>query len=389
MRVVLVDQVGTLSGVGMFLHGLVRGLLEEPAARDWSFEVVQPQRDYSGNSVAWPADIADRRLTVELDGDVKDSLDGRGWIESHLRGRTYDVAYFACPFQAACPELDAPMVATPHDFNFKRFATWAPALRRLVDEQLEGWMRRCDVLVVSSRFIASELTAYYPEAAGRTRVVRLGVPAGGDGELAPSPVEPPFLLSVGWVTQHKNQAVIFRALADLRKEGLDIPLVLTGPNARDLVRPDALRSSYAWHVRRLAEGLGLEPGRDYLPLGYVSRGELDALYRSATALVMPTLYEAGSFPIREALQRACPVICSDIPPLREELEVLGGGAATFDPYDPHELAARIRELLADEAGARRRAAEVAPRVDSAFEWRATARGYLAAFQSALAAARAA
>lgn len=385
MKLAIVDQVGTLSGVGTFLQGLVRGLLAEPATAGWDFQVLMPEVDYSGKPVVWPDDLRDARLRLELDGNVKDSVEGKDWIESHLSGRAYDLAYFAYPYLSSCPDLARPFVATPHDFNFKRFDTWAVGLRARVEQQLPGWLERARAIVVSSRFIAAELSAYYPLAAERTRVVRLGIPAGYSGEAAPSPVTPPFLVTVGWLAQHKNQAVVFRALAALKREGVRIPLAVVGPNAGDLQAETAPRGSYAWHLRRLADDLGLELGVDYLPLGYVSRPQLEALYRSATAIVMPTLYEAGSFPIREALRLGCPALCSDIPALREEKELVGSGIELFDPLDPDDVARALRLLLGDQAAARSGAQAAATRVQEVFDWAATARGYTAAFEAAAAA----
>ncbi|MFT5294824.1 MAG: glycosyltransferase involved in cell wall biosynthesis [Colwellia sp.] len=51
--------------------------------------------------------------------------------------------------------------------------------------------------------------------------------------------------------------------------------------------------------------------------GFVSEGELVALYQSAKALVFPSLYEGFGLPVLEAITNDCPVIASDIPAFRE------------------------------------------------------------------------
>ncbi|HEX6488835.1 MAG TPA: glycosyltransferase family 1 protein [Candidatus Dormibacteraeota bacterium] len=387
-RVALVDHAGTGSGVGSFLRGLMAGLLEEAPAAEWSFEVVLPERDYGGRPVEWPAELAAANLAVRREGDVSGQSDGRRWIERALAGGGFDLAYFAYPYLAGCPDLGVPIVATAHDFNHKRFGTWSADLRARVERDLAGWLRRSDVVVVSSRFIAAELAAYHAEAAPRCRVVRLGVPAAAEGRTADQggPALPRgFLLSVGWIAPHKNQAVILRALGLLRAEGLRVPLVLAGPNAGEVEPASKVRTSYAWHLVRVAEALGLEAGRDYIPLGYVGRAELERLYGQAAALVMPTLYEAGSFPIREALRLGCPVIAADIPAHREDLGLLGHAGRLFDPYAPAELAAAIREVVEAPRATRSEAEAAGARLPAVFDWRRTARGYLAAFRAALAA----
>ncbi|WP_426358471.1 glycosyltransferase family 4 protein [Pseudocolwellia sp. HL-MZ19] len=51
--------------------------------------------------------------------------------------------------------------------------------------------------------------------------------------------------------------------------------------------------------------------------GFVSEGELVALYQSAKALVFPSIYEGFGLPVLEAIINGCPVIASDIPAFRE------------------------------------------------------------------------
>jgi glycosyltransferase involved in cell wall biosynthesis len=81
-----------------------------------------------------------------------------------------------------------------------------------------------------------------------------------------------------------------------------------------------------------------------------------AVLLRAWALVMPTFAEGGgSFPVEEALWCGVPVICSDIPVVREHVERLGAEVLWFDPLDPGALAARLAELERDYAEFRRRA----------------------------------
>jgi glycosyltransferase involved in cell wall biosynthesis len=388
-RVALVDQVGTGSGVGSFLRGLAGGLLSEARAEEWAFRVFLPERDYVGEPVTWPRELTAANLDARLAGDATGRFEGVAWIQEVLRSEPFDAAYFAYPYLASCPQLESAVVATTHDFNHKLHGTWSPELRATVDRQLEGWLHRADAVVVSSDFIAAELAAYYPAAAGKARTVRLGVPASPPSEQTAAAPGPPFLLTVGWVARHKNQALLFRALGRLRARGVRLRLLLVGPNAHQVHPERAPRQSYAWHLVRLAEAAGLEPDVDYLALGYVDRDRLEGLYRSAVALVTTTLYEAGSFPVREALRLGCPSVCSDVPALAEDARLLGGGVRLFDALDPDALADALAAALA-EAGPRRREAESrAGAVEHVFDWRRTARGYLAAFRAAIAARQAA
>ena len=59
----------------------------------------------------------------------------------------------------------------------------------------------------------------------------------------------------------------------------------------------------------------------------VSDQEVDALYRTAHALVMPSRYEGFGFTPLEAMRRDCPVVASDIPAIVEAT----AGAALLVP----------------------------------------------------------
>lgn len=70
----------------------------------------------------------------------------------------------------------------------------------------------------------------------------------------------------------------------------------------------------------------------------VSGEELATLYGSASVLVYPSLAEGQGLPPLEALAAGCPVVCSDLPVLRE---TCGAAAAYFPATDAATLAATI------------------------------------------------
>ena len=85
--------------------------------------------------------------------------------------------------------------------------------------------------------------------------------------------------------------------------------------------------------------------------------ELADLYGLADALVLPSANEGFGLPMLEAGLRRLPIICSDIPALRET----GGADATYVPVDADAatFARAIEDRLASDAIARlhRRARE--------------------------------
>jgi glycosyltransferase involved in cell wall biosynthesis len=79
-------------------------------------------------------------------------------------------------------------------------------------------------------------------------------------------------------------------------------------------------------------------------LDYLDRGELNAVMRSAEAVVFPSLLEGFGLPVVEAMAVGVPVITSNVSSLPE----VGGDAVLYvDPRDPADIAAAIVRLSGD------------------------------------------
>jgi len=77
-------------------------------------------------------------------------------------------------------------------------------------------------------------------------------------------------------------------------------------------------------------------------LGFVSIAELYSLYIYSDLVVIPTLYEAGSFPLIEAMSLKKPVICSNVTSLPE---TIGDNRFVFNPDNEIEMAKMILDML--------------------------------------------
>jgi len=173
-------------------------------------------------------------------------------------------------------------------------------------------------------------------------------------------VRPPFLLFVGTIEPRKGVGDALAAHAALRARRPDLGLVLAGPpgwgDAPDLDQPGVVAT------------------------GGIGDRELDALYRSATALVLPERYSGFGLPVVEAMARGCPVVTSDAACLPE---VVGDGGLTTPVGDVDALAAALAPIVDDDAvradlvlRARSRARD--------FTWERSARAHRAAYEAALA-----
>src|SRR6185437_5244979 len=117
----------------------------------------------------------------------------------------------------------------------------------------------------------------------------------------------------------------------------DLKLVLTGKQ----------RDEYQTVMDRIAKS-GLS-GK-VVHLGYVAQQDLQAIYRLATALVMPSLFESVSIPIYEAFQVGTPVAASGILAIPEQV---GGAALLFDPMSVASIRDAMLKITGNPTEARR------------------------------------
>ena len=158
-----------------------------------------------------------------------------------------------------------------------------------------------------------------------------------DKTLKHHKIPKPFLLYTGVHRSHKNLPRLIEAFNILLTEHqLPLHLVITG-------RPDP----HYPEPQELVQKLQLSAHVTFT--GLVDEQALVHLYNAAHVYVFPSLYEGFGFPPLESMHCGTPVVAartSSIP------EVCGQNldaptALFFDPYDPADLAAKVRQLFQD------------------------------------------
>ena len=240
-----------------------------------------------------------------------------GRLRRALRTDELDAIHF--PLSVMLPPLDTPPAATTvldvqHEVFPEFFSRAELAYRRRV----YGWtVRKSRIVITISEHAREALVERLGLEPERVRAIHLAV---DHGRFTPDgrPREP-FLLYPANAWPHKNHARLFDAFARVRAERPDLRLVLTGAAHDRLALPEGVES-----------------------LGHVDLNRLVELYRSAAALVFPSLYEGFGIPCVEAMACGCPVAASNVASIPE---VCGDAAVYFDPLDPESIADGIRRAL--------------------------------------------
>ncbi|HTT16097.1 MAG TPA: glycosyltransferase family 4 protein [Thermoplasmata archaeon] len=272
---------------------------------------------------------------------------------------------------AAARRAGIPLVVSTH---YHPADPWEPRWKRPLlraEDLLFGASayRSAGAVVVESAREAELVGAFAPR--DRLRVIPPGIDLGewadpaGDRARAPA-LPPSYLLYAGRLAANKGLPVLFEALARLPPPERT-PLVLMGP---------------PWGENPALEALArrLEVDQDVRWLGNVpERAAYRAVLRGASALLLPSAWEAYGLVLLDAMAAGVPIVASDRGAIPEVLDQ--GRCGRLVPYgDPGALAAALRELRQDPEAAGRRVAAASERV-RALTWSASAERFRALYRS--------
>lgn len=129
---------------------------------------------------------------------------------------------------------------------------------------------------------------------------------------------------------HKNHVYILEGLKLLKeKYKILISAIFAGSNKGNLS-----------FILKKAEEFGIEDQVHYI--GFVEDKELPYLYAQALALVMPTYFGPTNIPPLEAFVMGCPVLYSDLPGLREQVE---NSAILLDLNEPDSMCRGLLKII--------------------------------------------
>lgn len=354
------------SGVEHYVTNLTRALAALPDAPDI---IAYADRPISDPALAA---LPSERLKISI---VRAR---RGWLRAALPWRLWrdGVDLVHLPSTILPPLLPCPAIVTVHDLAWARFPeTYDPADLRMQTRAVPRSLHRAAHIIAVSQSTARDLTETLAVPADRITAIPLGVSPSFSPEGPPLSPDAFFgaerlaggyilHLATGGPHPRKNVAGLLEAYARLRADHPAPLLVVAGDVASQ--RGKAL----------LAKAADLCLADRVIFPGQVTEAVLPALYRSATLLAYPSLYEGFGLPILEAMASGLPVITSD----RSSMpEAAGDAAILIDPESVEDLAAALARVLTDEALRRDLARRGLTRARE-FTWERTARETLAAYR---------
>ncbi|MBI3120364.1 MAG: glycosyltransferase family 4 protein [Candidatus Kerfeldbacteria bacterium] len=366
----LSSQRSTPAGVAMYIHSLVRALMELPGSNEFVF-FVRPGSSEKLNEVQQP-----NVTVVECPEEHP-----RMWWHWKL-ARFFD--RFHCDvIHGTAGSLPltfyGPSAVTIHDLAIYEHPEWFPDGQAFSTRVvIPSTLKRADQLIAVSHSTQDQLHRIFPFTKRKTRMIYEGGPTDplesdfGKQTIRPSVTELlnsslPYLLFVGTLEPRKNIVQLvaaFDQLLDRHPDFRNIQLVIAGAWGwkSDAIRRAVVDANWGSQIR---------------VLGYVSHTEKWQLLKHATIVTYPSLWEGFGLPILEAFRARVPVITSSVSSMPE---VGGKGALYVDPANLEELIQSMENLL-DSSRLREKLVNAQSQRLTSFSWKTAALETMKVYQS--------
>jgi len=226
-----------------------------------------------------------------------------------------------------------PKVVTIHDLACYREDFMANHFAQKVRRNIENSLKRApDAIIVSTAFVASEVSERFPAVANRVFVT----PFGSEHLMSQSTearfqMPWPFFLVVGHVEIRKNLLNTVKAFEIFCEKNLEHRLVIVGKKG--------------FRGQEILDEISKSPCKDRIILrDFIAPTELISLYKMATALLFVSYYEGFGFPALEAMNFGCPVIVSSGGALQE---ITGESSLKANPFEIDSICDKMMTMVHD------------------------------------------
>lgn len=281
---------------------------------------------------------------ARLRGSVVRRVSGRSWedpaITNLARARNVDLWVGFSGFKGLGSQR--PLIVWYPDFQFRYFPAFFDSEELLDRERQWNFVAsRADAIITISQAVADDALATHPEVIDKIHVC--GFPPiftlenlGQEPDKIRKKYYLPerFFLVCNQFWQHKNHALVFRALQSLKENHDAVPVIAFTGLPHDYRRPQVFAE--------LQSFVNMNGLHEYCRfLGVLPRDEQIALIRAATAVIHPSKFEGRGAIVEETTLLGTQMLCSDLPVHRE----LHAPGALFFPVEGVE---ELAELMKHE-----------------------------------------
>jgi len=261
----------------------------------------------------------------------------RQWRKTNEEYGPDDIIIAVNPFEAV-PFPRFRQILIIHDLIPLVYSKWYPLTSRYYRYILRFAVKSAAHLVTVSKSTRADIIRFYGVPESKVSVIYEGPGdaledfEAANGSRIADAIGGAFILYVGGQSYHKNILNLLKAYKDVRNF-CDEKLVLAG-------------SSHHRTQKTLMDYCRSEGLTDrVIFLGPVQPGELNWLYRHATFLVLPSLYEGFGLTPLEAMVNRLPVVASNISSIPE---ICGDAAYYIDPCNVKDMADGMIKVVTDE-----------------------------------------
>lgn len=244
--------------------------------------------------------------------------------------KNFDIFYSPTHYSPTpCP---IPTIPTIHDIGYLKTKN---EFSKKDYYQLKNWtqqsINQAKHIITVSEFTKNEIIKEYKIKPDKITVIPNGITkykkhttTECQKVLKKYKITKPYFLSVGTLKPNKNYPFLIRSFAKLT----DYQLVISGKKG--------------WQYDEIIDTVNdLKLQNSVIFTDYVSDRDKNILYQSATATVLPSLYEGFGIPAIESQSFGTPVIVSDIPAYRE---IMADSAIYIDPTNEKSLIKALKNI---------------------------------------------
>ncbi|MDE6224426.1 MAG: glycosyltransferase, partial [Alphaproteobacteria bacterium] len=357
-----------------------KGIEEVQNLKDLGVKICEFQK-YTNTKVS---KFKNRYLNKLYNFISKKKLNRRRKIFENFIENNFDIVFYSWPYDIEPINTSKKLFFIPHDFIFTHFFGFHSGHYYTREwwwdqrEKLKKFVEKGKA-IVSSPYIREEFIRTYPESNKVPDVVFLSSfndykkkdKAEIKEKLKSFGITDKYILYANNWALHKNMQPVIGAYYYVKQKYPNIKLIITGYGTGNIL----CRCNSPYYLDHI---IGTEP-YDVKSLGLLDDEDFSVVLQGAEMVINSSLCEAGAGSALDAWSIGVPMVMSDIPPFKEQIEFLGVRAELFDPRNSHDIARAILEVL-DNPELAEENVKISQKAMKKYTWKNVAQQYINIFE---------